>query len=445
MKRRKCFTAQFVILICMFFLFVAPPVNSADEASSVMAIRAVKNLMEAGDYEAAYNSITPIYAQDKGNRIGFMAGLCAYHTGRYDEAATIFKSILADEPENKRVRLELARAYAMAGEKQLARKEFMIVKAQNPPVIVGQNIDRFLDFIEGRTPGASKHDWLLQLSAGFVYDSNANGGPDTDFVRLYGDFITNDDTEKADSADEERVYFGHVYSLTDDFGWQSNISFYHRGYHDHHDYNADVFNVSTGPTLRLGEAVLSLPVLYERYDIGSDKYTETLSTAPQLRYGITDNLDFNLVLRAMKREYKRRVDNGRDSNIYSVESFMQYNFVNDHFIKFGGIYGKEKTDRDYYDNRFGGVYLGAFANLPYDFSIYLQQNLGWEDYDKAHTGVFTRERKDTIFKTYANLNKDFGDSGWSISMAYAHTFDKSNLTFYRYRRHQTMLYLSKLF
>lgn len=445
MTSRNRFVGQFAILTCFLVLFAATAAMAEKGVTPVSKIREAKGLIKSGDYENAYNKLSSIYETDKDNRIAFMIGLCSYYTGRYSEAITIFQSILEDEPGNKRVRLELARSYVMTGEKELARKEFITVKAQNPPPVVGKNIQLFLDFIDGKTPGASRHDWLLQFSAGIVYDSNANGGPNADSINLFGSFRPNDDKKKGDSADEERVYFGHVYSVTDSTGWHSNLSFYHRGYHDHHDYNADVFNVSTGPVVKAGELVLSLPVLYERYDIGSDKYTETVSVAPQVRYEITDTMDFNLMLRVMKRDYKRKVDKGRDSNIYSASSYLQYNLVNDGFIKFGGAYGEEETDRAYYDNRFGEFYIGAFANLPDMFSLYLQQSVGWERYDRVQSQAFTRVRRDTVFKSYVNLKKDFGDSGWSASLAYAYTFDKSNLTFYRYRRNQTMLYLSKLF
>lgn len=443
MRRKKCGWA-FLVCICYLLLPGAAVAFSQETGASIDRIRQAKNLMRAGDYEAAHDLLYPVYEKEKDNRVAFMLGLCCVHLKEYSDAISYFQKILKDEPDNNRVRLELARAYLLAGKKELARKEFLAVKAANPPLLVGKNIERFLDIIEGRVPGVGRHKWIAQITAGLMYDSNANGGPSSSSILLFGQYVPNTDKEISDTADEASLYFGHVFPFTDSYAWQSDISFTHRGYHEYHEYNADVFNVSSGPSFRSGKLSFSLPVLFERYDVGSDRYTTTYAAVPQFRYPITDELNANLILRGMKRDYKRGEDIGRDADVWAAEYYFLYSFSRDNFVKAGGVYGKEDADRDYYDNHFSEAYAGVSVNLPYDLLFYAQQNVKYLGYEKCEP-AFSELRKDTQYTSHLNLKKEFGKSGWSISFAYTYIFDDSNLDFYEYKRHQGMFSVSKIF
>ena len=58
----------------------------------------------------------------------------------------------------------------------------MEVKAKNQNPKVGENIDRFLAAISQGTPKT----WRITGNLGWMYDSNANAGPTTDSVILFG-------------------------------------------------------------------------------------------------------------------------------------------------------------------------------------------------------------------------------------------------------------------
>lgn len=444
MRRKKC---GWAFLACIYYLLLpgAAVSFSQETGTSIDRIRRAKNLMQAGDYGAAHDHLHPVYEKERDNRVAFMLGLCCIHLKEYSEAISYFQKILKDEPDNNRVRLELARAYFMAGEeqKELAKKEFLAVKAANPPPLVGKNIERFLDIIEGRLPGVGRHKWIAQATAGLKYDSNANGGPSSSSILLFGQYTPNTDKKISDTADEASLYLGHVFPFTDFYTWQSDISFTHTGYHKYHEYNADVLNVSSGPSFRSGKLLFSLPVLFERYDVGSDRYTTTYAAVPQFRYPITDEFNANLILRGMKRDYKRSEDIGRDADVWAAEYYFLYTFGRDCFVKAGGAYGKEDADRDYYDNHFSEVYAGVSINLPCDLLFYAQQNVRSLGYEKCEP-AFSKLRKDTQYTSHLNLKKEFGKSGWSISFAYTYTFDDSNLDFYKYKRRQGMFSVSKI-
>lgn len=231
--RKKGFTGVFLACICYLLLPGAAVSFSQETGTSIDRSRQAKNLMKAGDYGAAHDLLHPVCEKERDNRVAFMLGLCCIHLKEYSEAISYFQKILKDEPDNNRVRLELARAYFLAGEeqKELAKKEFLAVKAANPPPLVGKNIERFLDIIKGGSPGVGRHKWIAQATAGLMYDSNANGGPTSSSILLFGQYTPNTDKKISDTADEASFYFGHVFPFTNSYTWQSDISFTHIGYH----------------------------------------------------------------------------------------------------------------------------------------------------------------------------------------------------------------------
>ena len=76
-------------------------------------------------------------------------------------------------PDDVRARLELARAYFYAGDDVAARREFVAVRAIDPPPEVRAGIDRYLEAIEARE-SQYKPSIRGYVEAGVGYDSNVN-------------------------------------------------------------------------------------------------------------------------------------------------------------------------------------------------------------------------------------------------------------------------------
>lgn len=94
------------------------------------------------------------------------------------EAVRAFHAILIDRPDLVRVRLELARAFFLKGDDDLAREHFERVLAGEPPPAVAANIRRFLAAIRAR------RRWSASVGAMLSPDSNINNGSDEDIVYI---------------------------------------------------------------------------------------------------------------------------------------------------------------------------------------------------------------------------------------------------------------------
>ena len=86
-----------------------------------------------------------------------------------NEAIGAFRTMLIEEPRLLRVRLELARAFYLKGEEELARRHFELVLAADPPEPVVANVRRFLAELQAR------RRWSYRLGAALAPDSNIGG------------------------------------------------------------------------------------------------------------------------------------------------------------------------------------------------------------------------------------------------------------------------------
>ena len=86
-----------------------------------------------------------------------------------DEAIASLRAMLVDRPGLVRVRLELARAFFLKGENDLARKHFEHVLAGSPPGPVAANVRRFLSEIRAR------RRWSLRAGFALAPDTNIGG------------------------------------------------------------------------------------------------------------------------------------------------------------------------------------------------------------------------------------------------------------------------------
>ncbi len=164
----------------------APPAPSeatdeADEAAAPGTADA-RALVESGRFGEALSILAPLLQGDvvEGNTL-FLYGLAAAGAAAQpgipddarqtllNEAIGAFRAMLVEDPRLLRVRLELARAFFLKGEDDLARRHFEIVLATDPPEPVVANVRRFLAEMQARKR------WTYRLGAALAPDSNIGG------------------------------------------------------------------------------------------------------------------------------------------------------------------------------------------------------------------------------------------------------------------------------
>ena len=97
-----------------------------------------------------------------------------------DEAIAAFRSILIHQPGLVRVRLELALAFYLKEEDELARDHFERALVGKPPEALVANINRFLNIMRAR------RRWTGYFGFSLAPDTNINAASDAEFIYING-------------------------------------------------------------------------------------------------------------------------------------------------------------------------------------------------------------------------------------------------------------------
>ncbi|MFC6486434.1 surface lipoprotein assembly modifier [Nitratireductor sp. GCM10026969] len=184
--------------------------------------------------------------------IAFEYAALSSRAGDLEAAVSTLERMLIFAPGVPRLQLELGILYFRMGSYQLANSYLRAaLEAPNVPPAVVAKVEPYLKAIRKRT---SVHRFNGTVAAGVRYQSNANGGAQSDIVSLNGlDFRLND----AATADPDANGFlsGHFHysrqlpSQGDRF--EVELSTYGALYDDHDDINTALAELTFGPVVSL--------------------------------------------------------------------------------------------------------------------------------------------------------------------------------------------------
>ena len=183
-----------VLALAACFLVAAQSAGTASEhAADAVETPGAPELLDAGRFEEALILLRPqlLGGTVEPNTL-FLYGLAsvgaAQRANRTDEerdallneAIGAFHTMLVRDPALVRVRLELARAFFLKREDDLARRHFEHVLASDVPDAVKENVNLFLAEIRARDR------WSFNLGVALAPDSNISGGSDERIIYIYG-------------------------------------------------------------------------------------------------------------------------------------------------------------------------------------------------------------------------------------------------------------------
>ena len=173
----------------------SPPAPVEDVAGAEADAQA---LIDQGRFEEAIIALRPLLEEKSvdGNVL-FLYGLASLEAsqrpGREDDereillnkAIAAFHAMLVEAPGLVRVRLELARAFYLKGEDDLARRHFEAVLAGGVPDEVAANINLFLNEIR------SRGRWSFNVGVALAPDSNIGAGSEerTIYIPVFGQLL----------------------------------------------------------------------------------------------------------------------------------------------------------------------------------------------------------------------------------------------------------------
>ena len=171
----------------------APPTPGRAHLSSDPRISTARALVERQRYAEALAILGPLVPDHPDQTdVRFLIGLASSRGAQapgleddqrlalLDQAIAAFRSILIRWPELVRVRLELALAFYLKQDDQLAQQHFERALVGRPPAELVANINRFLTIMRGR------RRWRGYFGFSLAPDTNINAASDAQFIYLNG-------------------------------------------------------------------------------------------------------------------------------------------------------------------------------------------------------------------------------------------------------------------
>lgn len=448
--------------------------NAPTDEQVSAAVVAVERLLNQGRGSEALAIIKPVAeARPDSNQATFSMGLAALASADaavqggarpskppakeyFDLAVRSFRGILVKEPDNLRVRLELARSlfsrgFCQAPPRNLikhmlgddcwaAEQHFLRVLGANVPPQVVVNVRRFIQICRARKRASGT------LSLALAPDTNVNTSTSAQTVDIFGLPFQLDDAARAKSG------IGVVGTLTSEIqrplphpkwlpGGATRLRIgglvyrreYSGGEFDDHNYG-----IYAGPRFLSNRGHFSVLFQADTRGVNGRPYSR--------QYGLQIE-GIRLVLPRIwaggSVELSRQTALGSEGPIgkagfsWNSQAFVNYAILPSLNVRFMGGSGRENTDRisTRHHSRWVGV-LGAY-DLPLGFTLTAAQQMFLTQFEQP-LALFGPDPPNTRlwFSRLQVHNRLIQIGGFSPSLSFIREGRKANLTIYSYERYR---------
>ncbi|MBC9032213.1 DUF560 domain-containing protein [Sphingomonas sp. JC676] len=406
----------------------------------------VQKLMQAKRYDDAQPLVSALSAMPQFKlESRFLSGQIAAARGDHARAASFYRGILADDPSQTRVRLELGREMLALGKPQSADKQFKIAEQdQDLPEDVARTIRAVRDVIR------AKRAWRLDFDFGIAPDSNINNATSADTVTvLWGNTplpLTLDDKAKARSGTGQTasISAGLRLPVSDKVSMLVDLDSAGSNYAgiDYDDFQAQV---ASGAELRLShDSSVSLEAVGAQRWYGGSLVSRQVGGKAgfQTRLSNREQIGVQVDMRHTEALFDNSY-NGWQGSAYATYERA----VTRSLIVSGGVFGR----RDWlkaapYSSTELGVIAGFGGELPKGITLGLSGSASYAKYDAPMLFFSTDPRSDWRFTARATLgNRKINVWGFSPQVSASYSRNDSSLPYYGNQRLRFRFTLARYF
>ena len=367
----------------------ADEAQAPDEAAAPAApgIADARALVDAGRFVEALNILGPLISANAvdANTV-FLYGLAAAGAAQLpgmpddtrenllNEAIGAFRTMLIEEPRLLRVRLELARAFFLKGEEELARRHFELVLAADPPEAVVANVRRFLAELQAR------RRWSYRLGAALAPDSNIGGSSEERTIYIFNLPFERDVEELTTSGIGVSVWGGaeYHYPLAQDLRLRAGAEFARREYEQSH---FDQLFVAThlGPRWLIDRSTeLSVLGSARQRWVGTVPDNRELGGRFEVGHRVSEHVTVSGQASWHGRRYRTR--SSLDGPILDAAVRASWVVTPTVRLEFSGGYGRDRPKSLRYRTRTRWLGTGVSVILPLGFNVGVGGEVRWTDY-----------------------------------------------------------------
>ena len=294
-----------------------------------------------------------------------------------DEAIGAFRAMLIEEPRLLRVRLELARAFYLKGEDDLARRHFEIVLAAEPPEAVVANVTGFLSSIRAR------RRWSFNLGAALAPDSNIGGTSEERIIYIFDLPFRRNVEELTTSGIGVSLWGGaeYHYPVLDDLRIRAGAQFARREY-ERSRFDQLFIGTHLGPRWLIDrDTELSVLGSARQRWVGTAPDDRELGGRLEVGHRISQHV--TVAGQASWHGRRYRVRRSLDGPL--LDASVRASWVVDPTVRleFSGGYGRHRPKRFNQRNRARWLGTGVSVILPLGFTVGAGAEVRWTDYERG--------------------------------------------------------------
>lgn len=361
--------------------------------------------------------------------IAFMLGRSAYEIGKYEEALSAYNLILMEEPENSRVKLEVAQTYFAMQKYEESKKIFEdVLKNDSLPPIVKENIELTLKSLDEKD---KKNFLRTTLMFGFGYDSNIENYS-SEYLEL------SSSNEKSDKTTDYILSLNHRYKFSDLFFLENKFIGFSQKYLNYNEKNIDLVVIGTALSYYKDEYKLSLGIDYNHIWLDKSDYLNNYILYPSFEYKINKDLKYNSTIKIIKKDFKQAEYDYKDSALYEWQNSLILTTADYGVNTFSVSFGTDNKDRgNHYnvDNNFASI---KYENIyPLSNTLVLTNSFEYyKDLFKENNVVSNNtRRKDDKFTVNTGIVKSINEN---LAVGASFTFINNNSNqelFYTYDKY----------
>lgn len=415
----------------------------AETESPVSAVAHVRQLVAADRYDEARAFIRQWRAGDRNHavRVNFVEGLIAARAGDHRRAIGIYRQILAVEPGNDVVRIELAGSLAALNDADGVRAQAEMLRASGIDDRLGGAITRLADLVDANRP------LRFRGYASILPSTNVNRGTDNETVPLGPINLAIDDNSRRKSGiglllGGEAVYQRPIAPGRRFFTIGSAVG---RIYPGETSLSSFSFEGAVGFEQSFGRTRASLALTGAAGTSTEQINVLQSGLRAQISGRFTGAPRWLWSLNGQIRAQDDLATGNRDGLIANFGTGLDRYFATGHFLRLGvnGEATRFRLDRYSYDE--AGIFTGYGRPLPLGINIYAQAGIAWRTYHGLYPGL-AENQEDTRYTGDVTLTKrDLSFAGFAPQLLYRYERVVSNAAFDDIERHEIEMRLTRDF
>ena len=396
-------------------------------------------LIGKGDFKGAYQLLEPLESKYAGDiSYDYLLGIAAVESSNVTRGAFALERVLAQDPNHKNARAEMAKAHLLLGETDASKAEFGNVLRQNPDAETRSSVGKLLTAMD-------KNEGIITtfgayLDAGVGWDSNVSSAPGIGSVGIpaFGGIVVplgKAALEKSDSFMNLAAGISVRHPVTDEFSVFGNASVTGRFNSSETDFNNNVYDFNAGSQYQRNKNNFSLSVQNNYFDLDNERFRHAFGGFAQWLYNFDAFNQAGLYGQFSRLKYNDSPIRNADRSIVGVNAGHAFQ---DDFktVIFASIYGGREDARDssvdFLDQDVFGLRAGG--QLSFSPLWHLNAIVSYEQRDNdANDPFFLTKRQDDQYDALLGL-RYLPAPSWSIRPQIAYTKNESNIDLNGYER-----------